>query len=491
MVVLVVADDPLLDGRPRRPPGLGSRREVEGHDVVGVEEEHPVVTRREEGVGEPAQLVVVGGDALVALPLPQDGPGAGVDRQDVLPGLVARDVPGQDQPALVAEDLRRVAGALIRPEGLPCRCVEGDDGRVEAEGDVDDAADRDEAPLELKRPLESHVAGELGLRPRPPAPVRDGTLPEEQAVEGVSRVERPPVGHALGADRTLVDDGEQPPLRRHHGAQARQQVVMPRPERAHEPLEVAGDADPPVARHRVAVGAVEPVSPLVHVCWPGLRARRPLAAPPDAGDAAGGEHPQDLVLGDARCIVHDDEIDQVVDVGQAPAVEGIHRHLPIEAERLDVLPGLLDLRTVGVQALNHTAIAGTQSRRHPAVAAAEMDDQPALDARGGEDLFRSQRRASPRVWRSSEKSQGDEAGDGNPGRAMAFGHRGLPGRAGYFVSPAMQRIFPSVVARYSRPLAAMRPSKAGGDASACSVTSAPSAAEKTWSLAPLRPSNAA
>ena len=80
------------------------------------------------------------------------------------------------------------------------------------------------------------------------------------------------------------------------------------------------------------------------------------------------------------------QVDEVVDVGQAPAVPRRDGDLAVQAQRLDVLARRLDVRRVGVEAVDEEAVVGPQRRRESAVAAADVDDHAALDAGGCQNL---------------------------------------------------------------------------------------------------------
>ena len=58
-------------------------------------------------------------------------------------------------------------------------------------------------------------------------------------------------------------------------------------------------------------------------------------------------------------------------------VEGIDRNGTVDAQRLDVPPGLIDGLRIKVQAVDEVTVAGAEGGGESSVAAAEMNDQTA------------------------------------------------------------------------------------------------------------------
>ena len=158
------------------------------------------------------------------------------------------------------------------------------------------------------------------------------------------------------------------------------------PSRRAHPLDVSRRADSGVGGHRVARGVVQEVRPLVDVTRPGLDRVGPGLAPFDAGDAAGGQHAQDLVHRDLAQVFGHQQVDQVVDVREPAAREPFDRHPAFAPQRFDVASGPLDVGGVGVQAVHQVTIGSGQRGGQSPVAATEVDDQPAPDAGGFKDL---------------------------------------------------------------------------------------------------------
>jgi len=160
------------------------------------------------------------------------------------------------------------------------------------------------------------------------------------------------------------------------------------PEWRGQPLHVPGRPGDGVLRHGIAAGVVQVVRPLVDLVRTGLDRLRPRAALLDVGHAVGREDPHHLGHADRAEVPGDEKVDEVVDVRQARARPPLDRHLAGQAERLDVPAGLLDVRLVGIEAVDEIGIARAECGRQFAVAAADVDDQAAGDACGVQDLFR-------------------------------------------------------------------------------------------------------
>ena len=59
----------------------------------------------------------------------------------------------------------------------------------------------------------------------------------------------------------------------------------------------------------------------------------------------------------------DDQVDEVVDVGQPAARELLDGHFAVQPKRPDVLAGRVDVARVRVEALDEVAVAGPQGGR--------------------------------------------------------------------------------------------------------------------------------
>ena len=214
-----------------------------------------------------------------------------------------------------------------------------------------------------------------------PRPGRQRAFPEQRAAEGIAGHQGPLARHRRGSGRGLVDDVEHPSPGRDDRADAGQGVMVAAPHRVGQPLHVAGRAHARVAGHGVARRVVQEVRPLVDILGPRLDGPGPFTLRPNVCHAARTQDAEHLLDGQTERPLRDDEVDEVVDVRQPFPRPRVDRHRPVEAERLEVLAGLLDLGGVAVQAVYQVAAAGAQSGREPAVAAADVDDQAALDSR--------------------------------------------------------------------------------------------------------------
>ena len=215
-------------------------------------------------------------------------------------------------------------------------------------------------------------------------PRGDLALPQQHAVEGVARHEPPLRGPVHQRRVPLVEDVEETPCARGHGAHARQGVVVAGPLRSRHPLDPARRADPLVLRHGIARGVVQEVRPFVDVSRPGLHRLLPAyhrhAARSEDAHHFGHRHV-------AQRLRHE-EIHQVVHVRQALAVERLDGYLAVEALRQDMPARGGDALRRGVEPLHEVALVGAQGGREPSVAAGEMHDEAALDACLLEDLLR-------------------------------------------------------------------------------------------------------
>ena len=338
---LVVGHQPELGGGRR--PLLAAGREVQADDLVA-----PLV---EHAVAGGAQRARPQAGGLGARLLPEDAAGGGVEGHDGRGGLgvgaaellddrVGRfaDVhgrlvlphqslplfelgnafagdaaDGEQEDPLVPQDLLRALGLLVHLDGLAGGGVDGAQGRVETQGDVEAVAGGHEPPLKM-----------LGRA----SPVHDmripwikRPLPERQAVVRVAGDEVP-LGQPPEGDRgPLVGDVEEASARRDHGVDGGGVLVAAGVARVGQPLDTAGRADRVVVGHGVAARVVEVVGPFVGVTGLWLDGLLPPAALSDVERAAGGQDAHRVVGRDAAQVLGHDEVGQVVDERQAAAVE--------------------------------------------------------------------------------------------------------------------------------------------------------------------------
>jgi hypothetical protein len=165
-------------------------------------------------------------------------------------------------------------------------------------------------------------------------------------------------------------------------------LVTARPLGRPDPLKAGRRGNGGVLGHGVVRRVVKEVRPLVRVLRPGLDRLGPFGLGLDVRNAAGREHPQDLVHADPREVLRDDEVHEILRVRQPGAGEPLHRGLAVGPELADMLAGRRDVPGVRVQAVNDAMGArGAQGRGESAIPAAEVYDQPALDAGGAADAI--------------------------------------------------------------------------------------------------------
>jgi hypothetical protein len=188
--------------------------------------------------------------------------------------------------------------------------------------------------------------------------------------------------------------------------------VVPRVQRAADPLQPARRPDDRVARHGVVRGAVQIVAPLVDLRRPRLdeffRGRLPAIRDKDR-DTAGAEDAQEFFLGNRGRTIDHDQIDQIVDVWQPSSIQPVDRHGPVKSSFAQRLAGRRHIVRVSIQPVNHIAVAGPQGGRQPAVAAAQVDHQAAPHAADLEDLASLLGRIhSLRNWRCLQRQRANQ-----------------------------------------------------------------------------------
>ncbi len=107
---------------------------------------------------------------------------------------------------------------------------------------------------------------------------------------------------------------------------------MPRPTGAADPLQVPWRPHGRILGDRVARRVVHQVRPFIDVGRPGLDRLGPLASLLQVGDAIRRQNPHDLLLGDPAQVLGHNQVCQIVDVGQAAAIENIHSNVAIGSE---------------------------------------------------------------------------------------------------------------------------------------------------------------
>ena len=318
----------------------------------------------------------------------------GADRDDgLLIGELHRVRPGRidgsllgdwrtghdEQEAVVEDDFLGVLGALARADDLAACGVQDRYRCANPQRRVDAVAFGDQQSRKLNRP---------GTEPlEVVGPSRNGPLPEQHAVEGVAGGEKPLGGDLRRGRRALVDDLKDASFGGDQRAGAGQDMVISAPHRLGQPLHVPRRSNARIVRHGVARRVVQEVGPLVDLFRPRLDGLRPLAVALDVRHAAGRQHAHHLVDGNCIGVFGHKEIDEVVDVGETLAAQPIQRDLAVNAQRVQMLSGFLDIARVGVQTMYKVTVIHPQGRSQSSIPTAEMNDQTALNACLIQDLL--------------------------------------------------------------------------------------------------------
>ena len=76
------------------------------------------------------------------------------------------------------------------------------------------------------------------------------------------------------------------------------------------------------------------------------------------GAAAGRQDTQDFVHGNIAEVLGHEQVDQIVDIGQVSAVEGIGRYRTAPAHRMNVLTSRRNVLCLHIEALDEIAVGG-------------------------------------------------------------------------------------------------------------------------------------
>jgi hypothetical protein len=125
-----------------------------------------------------------------------------------------------------------------------------------------------------------------------------------------------------------------------------------------DPVDVLRRSDPGVGGHGVARGVVQVVGPIVDIRGSRLDFLDELAVPLHIRHAAGPQHAHYFVDLHVAQVVGNQQRDQVLGIGQRAAVELVGRNGTVKAERLNVLARLPNVGGIGIEPLDHVALAG-------------------------------------------------------------------------------------------------------------------------------------
>jgi len=372
-------------------PQLLAGPPVEGDHARAVVEAHHAVVRhqghRHDGDLEfPEDVAAVGldghEDALAAFAVPAVG-GVGAPALDPAVGVllvVVTHLPlrvhrGEDD-AVGDDQFEGRRRAFVLADDLARGRIEAEQVLADARGQIDAVAHGHQSAREPAR---------AGLeREEMVPPVPQGPLPQDDAVEGVAGGQVVFGGELDRLHEPLVHYVEDPARGRDHCGHARGVFVAAGPEGAAGPTQAAGVAGHRVVRDGRALGVVEVVGPLVEFLRPGLDQFLPGRALLDEGHAPRAQDTHHLGHRQAAGLLDDQDVHQVVDIGQVLAIEEVGADLARDAAREEKLARLADLCLVGVEALDDEGAAAPEFRGSFPISAAQVDDQAAREA-GGPD----------------------------------------------------------------------------------------------------------
>ena len=276
-----------------------------------------------------------------------------VDRSVIFKLRLALVDEGEDC-SLVDDEFFRPAGFLERPQNFARLRIDRRDRSFDPESHVDDVLCRDESSGELSRTALQ--------RPEVVMPGGDRFFPEDRSVKRVAANEHPFRRHLNRNARAFVHDVKQPAGRRDEGAHAGHAVVVARPARAAQPLQMLRRPDDRVVSDRVPAGVVQKMSPVVDL----FRARLDDLLPAVAGlrqcDSLRRENSQDFLVADAARVGHDDEVRKVVDVRQLFSGQLFHGHRAVKFFRRDRLASFRDVLRAPGQPVYLKPVVRLQSR---------------------------------------------------------------------------------------------------------------------------------
>ena len=166
-------------------------------------------------------------------------------------------------------------------------------------------------------------------------------------------------------------------------------IVLPRVAWATKPLVTTRRLDHAVVCDGIVGRIVQIVRPLVDFVRPGLHAcLGPLTVRLNTHHTVGDQDSHHFGLRNSGKILGDNEVDGVINVGQAISRMMFHEDTSVRANRLNVLPCCCDILGSTVEPVNQESVCRSKCRCQSALAATEVDNHAALDARGCQDLLR-------------------------------------------------------------------------------------------------------
>ena len=185
--------------------------------------------------------------------------------------------------------------------------------------------------------------------------------------------------------------------------------MVPRPARAADPLQVPRRSDDLIVGDGVAAGVVEVVGPFVDVLRTRLDGHLPTSVRTDHCNALRSEHAEDFLHLKVAQVFGDDEVDQIVDVGQSLAVESVGGDVAVKAGLTQAQTQPLHGVRIGVEAVYLEARVRTEGGRQFTVADADVDDESPADLRLLEDVRSSFLRRGCRGACRNETNDGENA----------------------------------------------------------------------------------
>ena len=204
-------------------------------------------------------------------------------------------------------------------------------------------------------------------------------LPKNDAVKRIARHERPARRQLDGHARAFVHHIKYAPARRHQRAHARHPVVVARPARTAEPLQMPRRPHHRVMRHRVAAGVVQVVRPVVDVFRPRLGRRLPFAATLYIGNPLRREHPHHLRHRHALQVLGHQQVHHVVNVRQRVARKAVDGNRAIHARRLHRRARFCHVGRIGVEPVHKKPVVRPQRKCEFPIATTEVHDEAAFE----------------------------------------------------------------------------------------------------------------
>ena len=153
------------------------------------------------------------------------------------------------------------------------------------------------------------------------------------------------------------------------------------------PTDASRGSNPRIFGHSVTIRTMLGVGPFIHLFRPRLPFESPLALRLDAGDTQRTQDTHYLVRGNLQWLFANDDVYEVVRVGEILSVEELDGDAAIQSERQDVVAGFAHGLRACVKPMYQITIVQTQRRRDLPVSTTNMNDYPTLDTAGCDHLL--------------------------------------------------------------------------------------------------------